>query len=78
MHLDRQIWWEAPNRIRIPTGIAIALLLGLPIRNIYLQAKNAPKRSPRVRRIELIVAAGLWSFIAITVGLLLFMQSKYN
>jgi hypothetical protein len=68
---DKQIWWEAPNAIRIPTGIVVALALGLRIYSVYRSSKNTPKRSPKVRRIERIVAIGLWSFIAVGVTLLL-------
>jgi hypothetical protein len=68
---DKQIWWEAPNAVRIPTGIVVALLLGLRIYGVYRSSKNTPKRSPKVRRIERIVAISLWSFIAVGVTLLL-------
>jgi len=68
---DAQIWWEAPNAIRIPTGIAIALALGIRIYGVYRSSRNTPKRSPKVRRIERIVAISLWSFIAVGVTLLL-------
>jgi len=67
----KQIWWEAPNTVRIPTGILVALLLGLRIYSVYRSSKNTPKRSPKVRRIERIVAISLWSFIAAAVTLLL-------
>jgi hypothetical protein len=67
---DKQIWWDAPNSVRIPTGIAVALALGLRIYGTYRSSKNT-KRSPRVRRIERIIAIGLWSFIAVAVTLLL-------
>jgi hypothetical protein len=67
---DKQIWWDAPNSVRIPTGIAVALALGLRIYGTYRSSKNT-KRSPRVRRIERIIAIGLWSFIALAVTLLL-------
>jgi hypothetical protein len=68
---DKQIWWEAPNAIRIPTGIAVALALGFRIYGVYRSSKNTPKRSLKVRRIERIVAISLWSFIAVGVTLLL-------
>jgi hypothetical protein len=68
---DKQIWWEAPNSVRIPTGIVVALALGFRIYGVYRDTKSAPKRSPRVRRIERIVAIGLWSFIAVGVTFLL-------
>ena len=75
MFLDeKQIWWEAPNAIRIPTGIAVALALGLRIYGVYRTSKNTPKRSPKLRRIESIVAISLWSFIAVGVTLLLFFK----
>ncbi len=68
---DKQIWWEAPNAIRIPTGILVAFLLGLRFYSVYRSAKNTAQRSPRVKRIERIVAISLWSFIAASVALLL-------
>jgi hypothetical protein len=66
---DKQIWWEAPNSVRIPTGIVVALALGFRIYGVYRGVKNTPKRSPKVRRIERIVAISLWSFIAVGVTL---------
>jgi hypothetical protein len=71
---EKQIWWEAPNAVRIPAGILVALLLGLRIYGVYRSSKNTPKRSPKVSRIERIVAISLWSFIAVGVALLLFFQ----
>jgi len=68
---DEKIWWEAPNSVRIPTGIAVALALGLRIYGVYRSSKNTPRRSPKVRRIERIVAISLWSFIAVGVTLIL-------
>jgi hypothetical protein len=68
---DKQFWWEASNAIRIPTGIVVALALGLRIHSVYRSARNAPRRSPKVRRVERIVAISLWSFIAAGVTLLL-------
>jgi hypothetical protein len=68
---DKQIWWEAPNSVRIPTAILVALLLGLRIYGVYRSSRNTPKRSPKVRQIERIVVIGLWSFIAVGVALLL-------
>jgi hypothetical protein len=68
---DKQIWWDAPNAVRIPTGIVVALILGLRIYGVYRSSRNTPKRSPKVRRIERIVAISLWSFIAVGVALLL-------
>jgi len=70
MFSDKQIWWEAPNAVRIPTGILVALALGLRFYGVYRSSKNT-KRSPKVRRIERIVAISLWSFIAAGVTLLL-------
>jgi hypothetical protein len=69
--IDKRIWWEAPNAVRIPTGIFVALALGLRIYRVYRSSKNTPKRSPRVRQIERIVAISLWSLIAVGVILLL-------
>jgi hypothetical protein len=68
---DKQIWWGAPNSVRIPTGIAVVLVLSLRIYGVYRSSRNTPKRSPKVRRIERIVAISLWSFIAVSVTLLL-------
>jgi hypothetical protein len=68
---DKQIWWDAPNSVRIHYGIAVALILGLRIYGVYRSSKNTPERSPKVRRIERIVAISLWSFIAAGVTLLL-------
>jgi hypothetical protein len=68
---DKQIWWEAPNSVRIPTGILVVLALGLRFYAVYRSSKNTPTRSPRVRRIERIVAISLWSFVAVGVVLLL-------
>jgi hypothetical protein len=69
--LDKQPWWDAPNYVRIPTGIVVALLLALRFYGAYRGVKNAPRRSPRVRRIERIVAISLWSFIAAGVAIIL-------
>jgi hypothetical protein len=68
---DKQIGWEAPNSTRIPTAILVALLLGIRIYAVYRSSKTAPRRSPKVRRIERIVAIRLWSFIAASVTLIL-------
>lgn len=73
--LNSQMWWDAPNSVRIPTGIAGALILGLRIYSIYRNSKNT-KRSPRTRRIENIIAVSLWSFIAIGVTLLILYHRK--
>jgi len=51
--------------------VLVALIIGFRFYLIYRQAKAAPKRSPRGRRIELIFAISLWSFIAIAVIALL-------
>jgi hypothetical protein len=68
---DRQIWWDAPNAVRIPYGIAAALILGPRIYSVYRSSRNTPQRSLRGRRIERIVAISLRSFIALAVILLL-------
>jgi hypothetical protein len=67
---DTKIWWEAPNSVRIPTAIVVALVLGLRVYGVNQSSKNT-RRSPWVRRIERIVAISLWSFIAVGVTLLL-------
>jgi hypothetical protein len=69
--IDKRIWWEATNSVRIPTGILIAVLLGIRVYGAYRSSQNTPKRSPKVRRVERIVAISLWSFIAVGVTLLL-------
>jgi hypothetical protein len=46
--MDKQIWWEAPNAVRIPTGILVALVLGLRVYGVYRSSKNTPKRSPKL------------------------------
>ena len=69
--MDKQIWWEAPNAVRIPTGILVALVLGLRVYGVYRSSKNTPKRSPKLRRIERIAAISLWSVIAIGIAILL-------
>ncbi|MEY2411976.1 MAG: hypothetical protein QOD84_582 [Acidobacteriaceae bacterium] len=67
---DKQIWWDAPNAVRIPTGILVALALGLRPYDVYRSSKSTPNRSPKVRRIERIVAISLWNCIAIGVAIL--------
>jgi hypothetical protein len=69
--MDKQIWWEAPNAVRIPTGILVALALGLRVYGVYRSSRNTPQRSPRVRRVERITAISLWSFIAIGIAIIL-------
>jgi hypothetical protein len=69
--LDKKIWWQEANSVRIPLGIALAIAWGFRLRRVYVDVKNAPKRSPRVRRIEVIVATVLWTFIAVGVAMLL-------
>ncbi len=71
---NKDIWWDAPNAVRIPTGIFVALALGLRAYGVYRRSKNTPKRSPKVQRIERIVAISLWSFIAVGVALLLLFE----
>ena len=72
---DKQIWWEAPNAIRIPTGILIFFLLGFRTYGVYKSARSTPRRSPKVVRIERVVVIALWSFIAVAVTLLLIFKS---
>lgn len=69
--LDKKTWWQEANSVRIPLGIALAIAWGFRLRRVYVDVKNAPKRSPRVRRIEVIVATVLWTFIAVGVAMLL-------
>jgi cobalamin biosynthesis protein CobD/CbiB len=68
---DQEIWWEEPNSVRIPAAIVVVLALGLRIYGVYRSSKETPKRSPKVRGIERIVAISLWSFIAVAVTFLL-------
>jgi hypothetical protein len=69
--IDKKIWWQEANSVRIPLGIVLAVAWGFRLRRIYADVKNAPKRSPKVRHIEVIVATALWTFIAVGVALLL-------
>jgi len=69
--VDQQIWWERPNIDRIPLGILLTILWYFRLRMVYSDIKNTPKRSPRVRRIEIRVAIGLWTFILVAVTLLI-------
>jgi len=66
---DKPIWWDLPNSQRIPMGILIAAALGFRVYGIYRRSKQT-RRSPKVRRIENIVAISLWSFIALGVALI--------
>jgi heme/copper-type cytochrome/quinol oxidase subunit 2 len=70
---DEQIWWRL-NLALLSRVVLVAIILGLRFYFIYKRAKNAPKRSPRVRRIEVIVAITLWSFIVLGVAFLLLTQ----
>jgi hypothetical protein len=67
---DKQIWWQVRNAVH--TGIALAVLWCFRLRGVYTEIKNAPRRSPKVRRIEIIVATGLWTFILLAVIVFLF------
>jgi hypothetical protein len=40
---DKQIWWEAPNAVRVPSGIVVALALGLRIYGVYRSSKDTPQ-----------------------------------
>jgi len=68
--VDKRIWWQEPNSVRIPLGITLAILSFFRFRTVYQRVNNAPKRSPRVRRIEVIVAVTLWTFILLVVTVL--------
>ena len=65
--VDKQIWWQAPNAVRIPLGILLAIGWTFRLRLIYFGVKNTPKRSPRMRHIEIVTVTVLWSFIALGV-----------
>jgi hypothetical protein len=69
--IDKQIWWQKPNSVRIPLSIVLAIAWTFRLRRIYADVKNAPKRSSKVRHIEVIVVIALWSFIAVSVTFLL-------
>jgi hypothetical protein len=69
--IDKKIWWQEANSVRIPLGIVLAVAWGFRLRRVYADVKNAPKRSPKVRHIEVILAIALWTFIAVGVALLL-------
>jgi hypothetical protein len=69
--LDKQIWWQAPNAVRIPLAIVLAIAWTFRLRRVYFGIKNTPKRSPRVRHIEIVTVTVLWSFIALGVTFLL-------
>jgi hypothetical protein len=59
--IDKQIWWQEPNSVRIPLGIVLAIAWSFRLRRIYVDVKNAPERSPKVRRIEIIAVISLWT-----------------
>jgi hypothetical protein len=69
---DNQIWWEAPNSLRIPTAIVVPSSWASGIDGVYRSSRNTPKPAPKVRRIERIAAISLGSFIAVRCHLLLF------
>jgi len=71
---EKQIWWEAPDSVRIPTGILVALVLGLRAYGVYRSSTNTPQRSFRVQQIERIVAISRWTFIAIGITLILLLK----
>jgi hypothetical protein len=70
---DKEIWWDAPNSVRIPTALVVALALGFRIYSVYRSSRNT-RRSPKVKRIERIVAISLWSVIAVVVALMLLLK----
>jgi cytochrome b561 len=65
--VEKRIWWQEPNSVRIHMAITLATLWFFRLRTVYRVIKNAPKRSVRVRQIEVIVAATLWTFILMAV-----------
>jgi hypothetical protein len=65
---DRQIWWQAPNAVRIPLGIVFAIAWTFRLRRVYFDIKNTPKGSPRVLRIEIVTVTVLWCVIALGVA----------
>ena len=68
--LDNPVGWDLPGSIRIPTAIGVSLALGLRLYGVYRSSKST-RRSPRVRRVENIVAISLWSCIVVGVIFLL-------
>jgi hypothetical protein len=66
---DKHIWWQGPDRIAV--GSLLVVLWYFRLRRIYIDIKNTPKRSPKVRRIEVIVATALWTSILLGVTVLL-------
>jgi uncharacterized membrane protein len=66
---DKPIWWELPNSQRIPMAILIATALGFRFYRVYRSSKQT-RRSPKVKRIENIIAISLWSFIALAVAII--------
>ena len=73
---DQQIWWQAPHFTRIPIGIGLAIVWGFTLYRVYKRIKNAPRRSAKVRQIEVIVVTLLWAFIAGGTLLLLAMHQQ--
>jgi hypothetical protein len=71
MLIDKQVWWEAPNAVRIPLGIVLAIAWTFRLRGIYWGIKNTPRRSSGVRHIEILAVSVLWGFIAIGVAVVL-------
>jgi hypothetical protein len=69
------MWWQGPHTL--PIGIVLAVLWYFRLRRIYIAVKNAPKRSPKVRRIEVIVATALWTFILLGVTVL-FLTNRFG
>lgn len=67
-------WQTNLNPTRIFTAITIAALLGFRFYSIYKSAQQT-KRSPKVARLERMIAISLWSFIAIGV-ILIFLIRK--
>ena len=68
--VDKRIWWQEANSVRIPLAIMLVIAWFFRLRTVYQEIKSTPKRSPRVRRIEGIIAASLWTFILLAVAVL--------
>lgn len=68
--MDTRIWWQEANSVRIPLAIMLGLAWFFRLRTVYQGIRNTPKRSLKVRRIEVMVAASLWTFILLAVTFL--------
>ncbi len=75
--VDKQFWWQTANSVRIPLGILLAIGWTLRLRRIHADIKSTPERSPKTRRIQLIVLAALWSFIVV-IAIIVLLTKAYQ